>query len=87
MKFSVLMSVYDKENPAYLRQSIDSIYNQTLLPDEVILIEDGPLTPELNDTISTLNNKHNTLKVMIRWRAQQRHPGMQERDHCPNGYR
>lgn len=64
MKFSVLMSVYDKENPAYLRQSIDSIYNQTLLPDEVILIEDGPLTPELNDTISALNNKHNTLKVI-----------------------
>ena len=46
-KFSVLLSVYYKENPLYLRESLNSIFNQTLLPTEVILVEDGPLNDEL----------------------------------------
>ena len=49
MKFSVLLSVYRKEQPAYLRQSLDSIFTQTLLPDEVVLVKDGPLTDALDE--------------------------------------
>lgn len=57
-KYSVLMSVYYKENPQYLNLSIDSMLNQTILPDEFILVEDGPLTPELIRVIKKhiLNN-------------------------------
>lgn len=44
---SVLMSVYEKENPIYLREAFESIYNQTKKPDQVVLIEDGPLTEQL----------------------------------------
>lgn len=29
--YSVLMSVYYKEKPEYLRQSLDSIFNQTIV--------------------------------------------------------
>ena len=47
MEFSVLLSLYYKEKSDYLRQSLDSIFNQTLKPAEVILVEDGPLTKEL----------------------------------------
>ncbi|WP_368077322.1 glycosyltransferase, partial [uncultured Duncaniella sp.] len=39
--FSVLMSLYYKERPDYLRQSLDSVFNQTLPPDEVVMVEDG----------------------------------------------
>lgn len=46
-KYSVLMSLYKKENPTFLRLSIDSMLNQTVKPDEIILVEDGPLTDEL----------------------------------------
>ena len=46
-KISVLMSVYVKENPTFLRDAINSIQNQTLKPSELVLVEDGPLTPEL----------------------------------------
>lgn len=46
-KYSVLMSLYKKENPAYLRFAIDSMLNQTVIPDEIVIVEDGPLTPEL----------------------------------------
>lgn len=46
-KYSVLMSLYKKENTEYLRIAIDSMLNQTVAPDEIVLVEDGPLTDEL----------------------------------------
>ncbi len=46
-KYSVLMSLYKKEKPEYLKLAIDSMLNQTVAPDEIIMVEDGPLTPEL----------------------------------------
>lgn len=48
MSFSVLLSIYYKEDPEHLREALDSIYNQTLIPTEVVMVEDGPLTDELN---------------------------------------
>ena len=51
-KFSVLMSVYCKEKPAYFDVSLESILvNQTLHPDEFVLVCDGELTPELEAVI------------------------------------
>lgn len=49
--YSVLMSVYYKEKPEFLRQAIDSMFAQTAAPDEVVLVCDGPLTPELDQVI------------------------------------
>lgn len=46
-KYSVLMSLYKKEHPEYLRVALDSMINQTIKPDEIVLVEDGPLTDEL----------------------------------------
>jgi glycosyltransferase involved in cell wall biosynthesis len=51
MKLSVLMSVYAKESPRYLRQSLESLAAQTLRADEIVLVEDGPLGAELTDAI------------------------------------
>lgn len=46
-RYSVLMSVYSKEHPEYLTQALDSMINQTVVPDEIVLVEDGPLTEPL----------------------------------------
>ena len=54
--FSVLMSVYKKENPSYMRDCLNSVFNQTLQPTEVVLVEDGPLTQELYDLVSNFEN-------------------------------
>ena len=62
--FSVLFSLYNKENPAFLRQSLDSIFCQTLAPVEVILIKDGPLTDELENVISEYLMKYPVFKVI-----------------------
>ena len=53
-QYSVLMSVYYKEKPDYLRQSMQSIYRQTVLTDDFVLVCDGPLTPELDKTITEM---------------------------------
>lgn len=45
--YSVLMSVYRKEKPEYLVAAVESILHQTVRPEQFILVEDGPLTPEL----------------------------------------
>lgn len=51
-KYSVLMSIYDKEKPEYLRESLNSMVKQTLKPDEIVIVKDGELTKELDDVIN-----------------------------------
>ena len=63
MNYSVLMSVYHKENPEYLRAAIDSILCQTVKPAQVVLVCDGPLTPELDDIINGFGNKLEVLRL------------------------
>lgn len=66
MNYSVLMSVYYKENPQFLRQSMDSIFNQTLKTDDFVLVCDGPLTDELNDVICEFKSKHSDVLNIVR---------------------
>jgi glycosyltransferase involved in cell wall biosynthesis len=51
MKLSVLMSVYNRESPEFLRESLDSLVAQTLQADEIVIVEDGPLGLGLADVI------------------------------------
>lgn len=52
MKFSVLMSIYYKEKPNNLKECMESLLTQTVVPDEIVLVEDGPLTDELYKLIN-----------------------------------
>jgi glycosyltransferase involved in cell wall biosynthesis len=65
VKFSVLMSVYYKENSVFLKKSLESLLNQSLLPDEIILVKDGPLTSELDKIIIEFNNKYLGLFTIV----------------------
>lgn len=62
--FSVLLSIYKKEQVIYCKQSLDSLFAQTLLPSEVILVKDGPLTPELDQIIMEYVQKYPIIKVI-----------------------
>lgn len=64
MKFSVLLSVYNKEKPLSLKQCFDSLLSQTLLPNEIILVKDGPLNSELEKIISIYTKKNSIIKVV-----------------------
>lgn len=51
--FTVLISLYDKEKPRYLKQALTSIWdNQTFKPTQIVLIKDGPLTKELDAIVA-----------------------------------
>src|SRR5690625_6622735 len=65
VKYSVLMSVYIKENPAFLYESIKSMLVQTLKPDEIVIVKDGPLTKELEDIINSFENQSSELFSVI----------------------
>ena len=60
--FSVLMSIYVKERPEFLRQALDSIFDQTKIPNEVVIVEDGPLTAELYSVLDEYGNRYPQLK-------------------------
>lgn len=51
-KYSVLMSVYSKEKPDYLKCSIDSMINQSLPPDEIVIVKDGPISMDLDNILN-----------------------------------
>lgn len=61
MKISVLMAVYNKEKEEYLDKAIESLINQTLKPNEIVIIEDGKLTKELEDVIKKYKNMFSKL--------------------------
>ena len=57
IKYSVLMSIYYKENPNYFRKSIISMLEQTIKPDEIVIVKDGQLTPELEVAIQKFKDE------------------------------
>ncbi len=66
MKFSVLLSVYTKESPAYLKEALDSIWDkQTLKPDQIVLVKDGPLCCELEDEILWWKHKLGDVLTLV----------------------
>lgn len=58
---SVLMSVYIKEKPEYLRECFESLLKQTVQADEWVVVEDGPLTEELYSVLDEYEKKYETL--------------------------
>lgn len=56
--FSVLMSVYHREQPLFLRQALDSVVSQTLMPTEIVMVWDGPLTSELEAVLEEFSQLH-----------------------------
>lgn len=64
--YSVLMSVYEKEKPQNLSESLESILLQTVPPDELILVCDGKLTDELNVIIKAFESEYQKIFRSVR---------------------
>lgn len=64
--YSVLMSVYSKENPAWLKLAIESIQDQTLPTSDFVLVCDGPLTPELDGVIAEKHCQMGEILMVVR---------------------
>ena len=65
MNFSVLMSLYYKENHIYLREALESItILQSLKPNEIVIVKDGLLNEELNNLLIEFKKKTKILKIV-----------------------
>lgn len=54
MNFSILVSLYFKENISFLNKCFESIWiNQSIKPDEIVLVLDGPLGVELQECVDS----------------------------------
>ncbi|WP_404981790.1 glycosyltransferase family 2 protein [Capnocytophaga granulosa] len=51
MNFSVLLSLYYKEKPEFLKECLESLKAQTLQATEIIMVFDGIVTPELEEVV------------------------------------
>lgn len=64
LPFSVLLSLYKKENPKYLKEALDSIFCQTVRSDDVVLVEDGLLPDNLEVVVRDYERQYHELHVV-----------------------
>lgn len=62
-KFTVSMSVYQNDNPEYFLKALESVVNQTIHPDEIIIVVDGPVPEKTNNILNMFASNHKNIKV------------------------
>ncbi len=66
-KFSVCTSVYKNDKPEFVRVALDSmLVHQRVKPDEIVLVQDGPVPEELSLLLSEYENKYSDVMHIIR---------------------
>lgn len=64
--FSVLMSLYIKEKPEYFNECMRSILQQTVQPTEIVIVLDGPISPEVETVLKNyIKNNPGLIKTVI----------------------
>jgi len=64
-KYSVLMSMYCKDNPTWLKEAIDSMLKQTIKPAEFVIVKDGPIGDELDSVITSYEQAYSGLFKVV----------------------
>lgn len=65
INFSVLMSVYENDRVDYLKVALESTINQTLPPNEIVLVIDGPISEDMFKFIDEFKHKYDFLKAVF----------------------
>lgn len=60
---SVLMSLYKRESPENLTASLESVLAQTLLPAEIVIVLDGPITPALQTVLDHFKQQTTLIRL------------------------
>lgn len=66
IKFTVLVPVYAKEKAENFKLALDSILNQTLFPNEILIIEDGKLGEDLEAIVEKVEKQYSDIVRVIR---------------------
>lgn len=66
LKFSVITSVYKNDKPEYIRVALNSmLVEQTVKPDEIVLVQDGPVSYETSRLLLDYKDKYGELFNVI----------------------
>lgn len=64
---SLLMSVYKSEKPAFLNRALQSVWDdQSLKPDKIVLVQDGPVGDELSKVLSQWKEKLGDILCLLK---------------------
>ena len=66
IKFSVLMSVYKNDKTEYVKTAINSVLNQTLKPDQYVIMIDGPIDDDLKNLLLKYKKKNDIIELHFR---------------------
>ncbi len=58
------MSVYEGDNPVWLRQALESVFAQTIKPDEVICVVDGPIPNAIKKVLEDYCAKKGNVNIL-----------------------
>ena len=62
--FAVLMAVYYKDDVSLFDMAVKSVFRNSLLPMQFLIVVDGPLTVELNNVAKRLKNDFPSLEFL-----------------------
>lgn len=64
--FSVLISVYCKDDPSFFEKALESVtVYQTLQPNQIVIVEDGPVPKEIEDAITNVQKASGDIEFTI----------------------
>lgn len=64
LSYTVCLSVYSKDKPSDFFEALQSVYNQTLKPNEIVLVVDGPISCELESVINIFSQQYFSIKIL-----------------------
>ncbi len=64
--FSVLMAVYKNDDPLLFKKALESVYSNTLQPNDFVIVADGPLTKELTNVIQFFLTKQSLRVIQLK---------------------
>lgn len=65
--FSIITSVYKNDKPEFVKEALDSmLVHQSKTPDEIVLVQDGPVPYELSRLLSEYKDKYGDIMNVIK---------------------
>lgn len=66
MTLSVLLSIYQNEQPPHFDRALESLFDQSQKAEEVIIVKDGPISNKLESIISKWNSDLNIKCITLK---------------------
>lgn len=76
-KYTVLMSVYKNDKAEWITQAVFSMLNQTVKPDEFLILVDGPVSEDIKKVLSSFEKEE---CIKVKYFAENRGLGLVLRD-------